>query len=141
MRRVQRGRAKRRSFGKSFIFIHSVGDNNDAGEVGDAPYGVPNEGRRSLTDCLHYCCRNIHGDLLNNYLTKIVYNVGIMRSFLERSGRKFGKIPARDFPHNSCYIPRPKRSVGRVQRGRAERSGAKKSLIFLNTRAWRSFSN
>jgi hypothetical protein len=32
----------------------------------------------------------------------IEYNIGIIRSFLERSGRKFGEIPARDFSDNSC---------------------------------------
>jgi hypothetical protein len=32
---------------------------------------------------------------------------------------KFGKIPARDFPLNRCYVPRVKRSGTRMQCGRA----------------------
>ena len=44
----------------------------------------------------------------------IVFNIAIIRSWRSQ----FGKIPARDFPDNRCYMTRPKRSVGRVQRGK-----------------------
>jgi len=45
---------------------------------------------------------------------EISLNIAIIRSWRSQ----FGKIPARDFPDNRCYMTRPKRSVGRVQRGK-----------------------
>ena len=53
----------------------------------------------------------------------IRHNIAIIRSWRSQ----FGKIPARDFPDNRCYMTRPKRSVGRVQRGK----GAKRPQSFL----------
>jgi len=49
--------------------------------------------------------------------------LGIYEVFLERSGRKIWVKPEpRAEPYIPCYMSRPKRSVGRAQRG-TERSG------------------
>ena len=57
------------------------------------------------------------------------YNVRIMRSLRNEVEQIWENAELRHFPHNPCYVSRPKRSVGRAQRG-TERSGVSSKNIF-----------